>query len=169
MHTHTTHQVKTQSSHSNLDGQNNDFHNVSLQCRRERKRGRALARKKVRERALSFFLAVGVLLSLALLELLVLDSNSSAVQPCGVGGWEGEGVGSNWYSKMPGPWRTRMPFLSGRGLCVHWEVKATVDWPPSLFLLFFSLLFSLSLSLPLIYFSVLLLPHVYCGSMWFLI
>lgn len=54
----------------------------------ERERERELVRKKVREKRESTFLslAVGVLLSLALRELLVLGSNLSAVQPCGVGG-----------------------------------------------------------------------------------
>lgn len=105
----------------------------------EQERESQWGRKWERESTL-LSLALGVLLSLALRELLVLGSNSSAVQPCGVGGWEDGG--SNWYSKMPWPWKAFL-WREG-GLCVLREVRATVDRPPPLFLPFFSLLFSLS-------------------------
>lgn len=100
----------------NLEGRNNDFHHVSLQRESEGE----LARKKVRERGRQergstfLSLAVGVLLSLALWELLVLNCSVSAVQPCGAGGWEGVGAGGDWYSK------NGFFFLWGRGaLCVQ--------------------------------------------------
>lgn len=98
-HTHTY--TKRLQQPRVLEGQNNDWHQVSLQWESEgeweMQREGEKTTERERERAL--FMSLGVLLLHALWELLVLLSNPSA----GQGDWDDEGV--NWYSKTLWSWQ----------------------------------------------------------------